>query len=535
MQHSCTFFPSFTHADRHRPAVAGSSDHATGCGRVTAMRRLPAPVIGMIVFLTSAAILVLEIVAARLLAPYVGVTLQTYTAIIGVILSGIAAGAWLGGRLADRTNPAKLVGPVLIVGGVCALVEIPLLRYLGPKITSTRASAVIGLTASVFLLPATVLSTVSPLLTKVKLTDLDRTGRTVGGLSALSTAGALVGSFVTGFVLVPHFRSRVIVGIVGATLMSIGVLVTTLLRDTRPSVTSSVIVAVGLVAAAGAGATEAASSWKDPCQMESSYFCARVQRELADNSKRLLILDDGWHSKVDIDDPTYLEFEYVRAFRIAIDAWRPPPTKLRALHIGGGGFTMPRYLKATRPGTDSLVLEVDAKLVAFDKKQLGLELARDLRTTSGDGRQNLRRQPSHSWDLVVGDAFGGQSVPWHLATREVALDVQRVLARGGLYVLNVIDNPPQRFIKAEIKTVQSVFPHVAVMSYPDAFAGTIGANFVVVASDRQLPSSAMRLALKADFARTGMVLSDGTSLQNFVGSTIVLTDEFGPVDQLFTR
>jgi spermidine synthase len=499
------------------------------------MRRLPAPVIGLIVFFTSAAILVLEIVAARLLAPYVGVTLQTYTAIIGVILAGIAGGAWLGGRLADRTNPARLVGPVLMLGGLSALSAIPLLRTFGPKITSTGAPAVIGLTASVFLLPAVVLSTVSPLLTKAKLTDLGRTGRTVGGLSALSTAGALVGSFLTGFVLVPHFRSRVIVGIVGAALIVMGIVVAMLVRSAAPSSAALVLAAVGVAAAVGAGSVEAASSWEDPCQMESSYFCASVVPEPNDASRRLLILDDGWHSKVDVDDPEYLEFEYIRAFRIAIDAWRSPPQKIRALHIGGGGFTMPRYLKATRPGTDSVVFEVDPKLVKLDQQKLGLVLADDLRTKAGDGRQNLRKQPSASVDLVVGDAFGGQSVPWHLATREVTSDIRRVIAPGGLYVLNVIDNPPLRFIKAEIATVKSVFKHVAVMSFPEVFAGETGANFVIVAADEPLPLPGLVSALEADVAKTGMVLREGRELEEFVGDAIVLTDEFGPVDQLFTR
>ena len=268
--------------------------------------------------------------------------------------------------------------------------------------------------------------------------------------------------------------------------------------------------------------------------MESSYFCARAEPDPADDSQRLLVLDDGWHSKVDIDDPTYLEFEYIRAFRIAIDAWRSAPQKIRALHIGGGGFTMPRYLKANRPGSDNLVFEVDPKLVKFDEKYLGLKLAPDLRSVAGDGRQNLRREPSSSWDLVVGDAFGGQSIPWHLATREVAVDIQRVLKPGGLYVLNVIDSPPQNFIKAEIATVKSVFKYVAVLGYPDAIAGDVGANFVVVAADSPLALPGMTSALEADFDKTGMVLLDGEKLDEFIGDGIVLTDDFGPVDQLFT-
>jgi spermidine synthase len=497
------------------------------------VRRIPSVVLGIVAFATSAAVLVLEIVAARLLAPYVGVTLETYTAIIGVILAGIASGAWIGGRLADRTRPGLLVGPFLMIGGLSSLAAIPLLRILGPNLRSTDPIPVIGLTASVFLLPSLILSMVPPLLTKAKLTDLSATGRTVGSLSALSTAGALTGSFVTGYVLVPNFRSRVIVGLISGSLIAMGAMFTYFIHDRKKP--SQIAVTAALVFAVAASGIESTLTWRERCEMESSYFCARSEIALVgDSSKRYLVLDDGLHSAVDIDDPLYLEFEYIRAFRMAIDAWRPPPAKLRTLHIGGGGFTMPRYLKATRPGSDSLVFEVDAKLVRFDQNKLGLKLAADLRTKAGDGRQNLRREKSKAWDLVIGDAFGGQSVPWHLATREVAQDVRRVLADDGLYVLNVIDSPPQKFIKAEVATVQSVFKHVALLSYPNAFAGGMGANFIVVAANKPLPLQSLEGALANDLAVTGMVMKTGSAMKSFVGNAEVLTDEFGPVDQLFT-
>ncbi len=503
---------------------------------LTTQRNLHPLVISSIVFTTSAAILVLEIVAARILAPYVGVTLQTYSAIIGVILAGIAAGAWFGGRLADRMIPTLLVGPMLIVGGLTALAEIPLIRFLGPRVNSTAASSVIGLTVAVFFLPTLILSTISPLLTKAKLTELSATGRTVGGLSAISTTGALLGTFLTGFVLVPHFRSRVIVAIVGTTLVTLGIALMVLLRANRTRTLSTTVLAVAAVAAAiGAGATEATSSWRDPCEMESSYFCARIDESPDDPSRRLLLLDEEMHSSVDVDDPLFLEFEYIRAFRIAIDAWRPVPQPVRALHIGGGGFTMPRYLEATRPGSDSLVFEIDSKLVELDEKRLGLQRSARLRSQGGDGRQGLRRHPSNSVDLVIGDAFGGLTVPWHLATREVVADVARVLSPGGIYTLNVIDAGPHRFVKAEIATVRSVFPHVAVIGFPVGFDGDVGANFVVLGSDRPLALAEMGTALEAEFDTLGMELRTGSSLDSFVGNAIVLTDEFGPVDQLYTR
>lgn len=503
-------------------------------------RVIPGPVLGGLAFLGSFVVLVVEIVAARLLAPYVGVTLETYTAIIGVMLGGIAGGAWLGGRLADRVSPNRAIGPVLIVGGLLTLLSLPLLRTIGPSLAGTAPEKVIGLTALVYLAPAIVLSLLSPLLTKAKLTTLAETGRTVGGLSALSTTGALCGSFVTGFVLIPNMRSRLIIGVVGAFIVALGVLCWLLFGGSTGRAKPATgkergTAALGVLLAVTSGGTIAASSWKDPCTMESSYFCASTDiLDPRKPSQVTLVLDDSWHSQVDLNDPTFLSFEYIKAFAASIEAWRPAPASVRALHIGGGGFTMPRYLKATRPGSDSLVLEIDKRLVEFDQKYLGLELAPDLRVQGGDGRQGVVNQADGSYDVVLGDAFGGQSVPWHLATQEMQKDIHRVLTNDGLYVLNVIDSPPSKFIAAEIKTVQSVFPHVSVITYPDAFKKKWGANFVLVASKQPI-SKASLITTMSQYPETGMQVYSGKEVTDFVGKSLVLTDDFGPVAQLFTR
>ncbi len=492
------------------------------------MRRTPNVVLGALAFLTSAAVLVIEIVAARLLAPYVGVTLETYTAIIGTVLAGIAGGAWLGGRVADRVSPMRALPAVLVGGGLLTLASIPILRIVGGWVKSTAPTLVIGLTAAAFLAPSIVLSMVSPLLAKARMVDLSTTGRTIGSLSALSTSGALAGSFITGFVLIPHFRSRLIIGIVGGLLIAIGTLIGPLTNRSRTRLGGT---SLGLIVAVGGGGTVAVSNWRDSCQSETAYFCASIETNPALPSRKWLLLDDSYHSLVDVKDPTFLGFEYTRAFNIAINAWRPEPLKVRALHIGGGGFTMPRLLKATRPGSDSLVMEIDDRLVDFDKKNLALKLAPDLRRIGGDGRMGLRRQPDDSYDLVIGDAFGGQSIPWHLTTKEVAADIDRVLIKNGLYIINVIDSPPQKFIKAEIATVKSVFANVAVLSTPDALAGTDGANFVIVAAQSPLPLRELQRLLNED-RDLNFAMLEGKPLTKFVGDAKVLTDELAPVAQL---
>src|SRR5690606_25086470 len=137
-------------------------------------------------------------------------------------------------------------------------------------------------------------------------------------------------------------------------------------------------------------------------------------------------------------------------------------------------------------------------------------------------------------DLVIGDAFGHLAVPWHLTTAEFVTDIQRVLRPGGAYALNVIDYPPLRLIRAEVATVRTVFDEVALVSITSALAGERGANFVILASDEPLPVEALRERLAALPGLPATVI-DGAELDAFVGGAGVLTDDFAPVDQLFTQ
>jgi len=121
-------------------------------------------------------------------------------------------------------------------------------------------------------------------------------------------------------------------------------------------------------------------------------------------------------------------------------------------------------------------------------------------------------------------------VPWHLATKEMAADIARVLKNDGVYAQNVIDYPPDRFIRAEVATVAAVFPHVALIAPPAALKGETGANFVIVASKSPLPLTSLRDAL--DLADEPVSLLSDAALAGFVDGARVLTDDYAPVDQL---
>jgi spermidine synthase len=246
-----------------------------------------------------------------------------------------------------------------------------------------------------------------------------------------------------------------------------------------------------------------------------------------------LQLDTLPHSYVDLADPTHLQFSYIRGIASVIDAVHAAGRPLRALHLGGGGLTMPRYLDAARPGTQSLVLEIDGGVIDLDVSQLGLRLGDGIDVRVQDARVGLAAQPSDSRDLVVGDAFGGLSVPWHLTTRETVADVQRVLVDGGVYAINVIDYPPLRFARAEVATMADVFRYVAVLARPGILGGAQGGNVVVVGSDRPLRLDALQAQLTERAGELGM-LGEPAQVAAFAGGSRILTDDYAPVDQLLT-
>ena len=485
---------------------------------------LPGWLAAAVVFLGSAAVLVLEIVGLRLVAPYVGVTLQTSSAVIGVALAAIAVGALLGGRLADEVDPRRLLGPLLLAGGALMTLVPFVVRTAGATLTGSTSGTVLLLAALAVFAPSVVLSAVPPMVVKLQLATLRETGTVVGRLSGVGTVGAIAGTFLTGFVLVRLLTSNAILVSTGALLLVVGLALAAYLRRAdRQLVLGTVVVALF-----GATLTVVVGG---PCGVETRYHCASVVADPERPTGQVLVLDTLRHSYVDAADPTYLEINYVNAIASVLDTVAPAGAPLDVLHLGGGGLTLPRYLEATRPGGRNVVLEVDPGVA-----EIGLGLrpptGPDLDLRIVDARVGLRAQPTGSYDAVVGDAFGGVSVPWHLTTRETVLDVRRTLRPGGVYALNVIDYPPASFARAELATVGSVFEHVVVIGTPGALRATVGGNYVIVGSARPLPLAA--ISRRIDRRGTPIQVLGEAGTAALAGRSPILTDAYAPVDQLLS-
>ncbi len=476
------------------------------------------PLAATLVFLAAGAVLMLEILAVRLLAPYVGLTLETTTSIIGAALAGIALGAAIGGYLADRTDTRLLIVALFVGGGLLSLLTVPVVHWLGPGARGDGDAAALGITVLALVPAAAALSAVSPAVAHLQLHDLAVSGTIVGRLSAWATAGALVGTFGTGFVLVPVMAVNTAVLMIGVVLVLVGVALGVTMR------TLSVAVLGGAVLAAGAlGALAQAS--ESPCIEESSYHCLDVEKDPRRPNGYSLLLDGANNSYVDLEDPTFLAFAYTRWIAQPIDAMFPGRRPLDAVFVGGGGFTLPRWLLARRPGSHAEVLEVDGGVVDLDEERLGLRPSADLEATVGDARITMLDVPDDSADVVVGDAFSGYTVPWHLTTEEWMEEVRRVLKPGGLYALNLIDYQPLDFIKAEGATLLDAFDSVRLTTAVDEAGTPVGGNVVMLASDRPMGP-------RVGVNERGTVTFPQAPLEELVGDAEPLRDDYAPVDQL---
>jgi spermidine synthase len=473
-----------------------------------------------LVFGSSAAVLVVEIVALRLLAPHYGLTLETSTFVIGTALAAIAAGSWGGGRAADLVPPRRLLGPLLGVSGVAVAATPFLVR--GAAATGDAGLLLLAATSTI-LVPGALLAAVTPVTIKLRLTSLHETGTVVGRLSGIGTVGAIAGTVVTGFVFISHVPvSGILVG------LGIALVVTSVLVQVRSRRGRREVLAAAAVGIAGLGAVVAPGG----CDVETTYHCLSVETDPARETGRLLVLDGVRHSYVDLEDPTYLDFEYVQTMASVIDTAFPPGEPVTAYHLGGGGLTLPRYLEEVRPGTRSRVSEIDAGVVRVDVERLGQDLGDGVDVRVEDGRLALEDLEAGTFDLVVGDAFGGVSVPWHLTTVEAVGGIRRALDDDGVYVANLIDRGPLAFARAAVATTAEVFDHVVLLAEPDVLAGEDGGNLVVVAS--ATPIDVPALIERVNDRGTGWDPLTGADLNAWVGEAPVLTDDYAPVDQLLT-
>jgi len=208
---------------------------------------------------------------------------------------------------------------------------------------------------------------------------------------------------------------------------------------------------------------------------------------------------------------------------------------LRALFIGGGGYTFPRYMETIYPGSNIYVIEIDPDVTEVAHRWLGLPQDTGIITFNQDARLFLSQKATHPYDLILGDAFNDFSVPYHLTTKEFNERVRAWLVDDGLYIVNIIDGVRGDFLRAYVYTLRQTFEHVYLAPAIDTWQASPRTTFVIIATDAPLELSAFKDIGGNDAVPllAGQILSE-TQVDTLLaeGSTVLLTDRYAPVDQM---
>jgi predicted membrane-bound spermidine synthase len=523
----------------------------------------------IVVFIASFCTLVIELVAGRIMAPYVGVSLYTWTSIIGVVLAGISIGAYLGGRIADRYPRSSTLGWLLFLSGLGVFSISPLTNLIGgAQFQTTLMTRILLITTIIFFVPSCLLGMISPVVVKLTLNNLEKTGNVVGKIYAFSTLGSILGTFATGFYLISWMGTRHILLTMGIILILSALIFGGFFRSKKTLALfflflflSVLLPVVGLHVYATTDPEEFSFplspiesiktfygyAFKPPIEeetyffKESDYYTIKLKKSIKGsngNSLESLVLDHLVHSYTDLKDPLYLEYEYIRMYE-EIMRWQAKKRKsLKTLFLGGGGYTFPRFIGAKYPRAEIHVVEIDPEITRVAEKYLGVSENTKIRSFNEDGRWFVMNcKEKGTYDFIFGDAFNDLSIPYHLTTKEFAMQLKSLLKPDGLLLANVIDSFKKgAFIPSYIRTLEEVFGkgNVHLLTLTSDYDHIGISTCVVVASPQGLDMDDFVRAVKGKGGEMTSHIMPQDRLQEFLKErySVILTDDYVPVDNL---
>ena len=499
-----------------------------------------------IVFLSGACVMALELIAGRMIAPYLGVSLYTWTSVIGVVLAGISLGNYLGGKIADRWASHATLGILLLLSGIFSIGVLLTMNVMTGSMLPLQLplpARILALTTFIFFAPGCVLGTIPPVVVRLTLRNLAEMGDVVGRIYAFSALGSIVGTFFTGFVLIVAIGTRATILSVALALVAMALVFGDWGRAKRGSgVLLAAFIAFGYLVLTEGNLDPrflAEGALRSRFLKETNYYSVLVnERPIGDGKvAKDLILDHLIHSSSVVEDPTHLGYPYEIIYADVARYLAQSRPKLRTMFVGGGGYTFPRYVEAVYPASSIDVAEIDPGVTEVAHERMGLRRDTRIRTFNEDARLFfIEGQADKKYDLVVGDAFNDLSIPYHLTTLEFDRLVKRALDPGGFYVVNVVDNFQRgEFLRAYVNTLKRAFGHVYLFGFGGALERDTRSTFVVVAGEQPLDLEGFeRMAAYRGATFMPGEMMPPERLDQYLRSrpVVLLTDDYAPVDNL---
>jgi spermidine synthase len=494
--------------------------------------------LNVIVFVSGAVLMGLEIVGSRVLAPYFGSSIFVWGSLISVVMAALSVGYYWGGWLSAREPSYSRLLTLLLIPGILIFIlpffYLPVNEWIVSIDFGIRLNPLIA--SSIFFLPPGVfLGTVSPYVIRLAATKLSTVGSTAGTLYAVSTCGSIFGTLLTAFYLIPLIGVRNIIHSLGITLICLSLVVVPLVKVRSLAVRRAVtaLFVIGFITMWWTPKTWA----KNILQKDTFYHRIRIEE---DNEARYMYFDRTLQSAMNLKDPTALRLIYSRYTSLGF-TFRPDAKKMLIIGLGGG--SIPKKLQKEFPSLEMDVVEIDPEVIQIAKNHFHVRDGKNLRLHAQDGRLFLART-ANQYDIILIDAYYSDAMPFHLATREFFELAQRKLTPNGIVVANLISavtGPSGKIARAFVKTQRNVFPQTYVFAArrPDNVSVNSVQNVIIIATkDKQ------RLEIR-EIVKRAMALDKGLfpdpindiSVAYYDGAlpdqdVPVLTDDYAPTDNL---
>ena len=538
--------------------------------------------LNVIVFACGAALMALEIVAARVLAPALGNSIFVWGSVISIVMIALSLGYWLGGQLADKRHASRALAPLIAGAGVLTVIVpviasavLPMAADMGPRIGSLVASALI------FFLPALLIATVSPLGVRLAASrGLTHIGRSAGGLYAISTGGSIVGTLATSFWLIPLLSLEPLIVGIGFTLFASALMALALPRlypeksdnktestaettgaptdpaqpasPPQPSrrartVRGAAPLAVALVVLGGVlGGAVLADVASAPA---SDVAGERILHREDSQYHRITVTqaDNVRHLRFDASNQTALDMvdgyrSVIRYPNYADLALAVNPEAKRVLILGLGGGALPKRWWRDYPDMQIDTVEIDPAVVRISKEYFDLPDDPRLRVFTQDARRYVQTS-TDTYDVIFVDAYYADSLPFHLTTNEFFVEVKQRLAPGGVVAYNLIGSVTGRrseLFRGMHKTVSANWKNVWVFPIGMGSSGLteLGRNIIVLASDAKVGDDELVRRIQSNVDGRVKLAEYPSFAEDLYTNTIVaddvplLTDTYAPVDSL---
>lgn len=486
-----------------------------------------------ILFNVEAICMILELLASRLLSPYFGISNIVWTTVIGIILLSSSLGNYIGGKIADRNKKLnEILKMVLVISGILILaipmIQSTIIEVIKELNMDIRIGAIIS-TILLFFSPNLFLGFLIPIVLKIKLTNFEESGNITGRTYAISTLGGIVGTFIGGFFLVPHFGSiQILIG------LPIFLFILSFVLDNKLSLKGNIVQIIAIILSViyivlSSNSNEINAKKVLEGQLNTSVsYDTQYDRVLIRNIDyngipvRIMNVGIGFESISYIAENMKYELfsDYLKAYDLM---FKSKNNINNCLMIGGAGYAYPKYYISHYLDKTLDVVEIDGEVTNLAKEFFYLDdLFEDydlnnnnrLNLITDDGRTFLNTN-NKKYDAIMNDAFSGETPAKTLTTLEAAKLIKNSLNDDGLYLTNIIgsiEGNNSKFLKAEVNTLKQVFKNVYVISL-NTLDKNAKANYMVICTDQDIPF-------------------DNVVQLDILPNEIILTDNYAPIDTL---